>query len=72
MPFSLRVSLQHSSVAHIDRRRHITDRQRAAEVKPSLPFHCVCLGVEVNGDKQKTTCAVYATNLQLIIQKTKS
>ncbi len=52
----LRVSAQ-ARAAHIDRQMHITDRQRTAEVKPSLPpslSSCVCLGVEVSGDKQKT------------------
>ncbi len=48
---------QHSSVAHIDRHMHITDSQRTAEVKPSLPS-CVCLGVEVSGDEQKTKLPV--------------
>ncbi len=48
---------QHSSVAHIDPHMHITDTQRTAEAKPSLPS-CVCLGVEVSGDKQKTKLPV--------------
>jgi len=48
---------QHSSVAHIDPHMHITDTQRTAEAKPSLPS-CVCLGVEVSGDNQKTKLPV--------------
>ncbi len=33
---------QHSSVAHIYPHMHVTDRQRTAEVKPSLPLQ-LCL-----------------------------
>ncbi len=61
---SRRRHAQHISVAHIDRHMHTTDTQKWSP--PSLSS-CVCLGVEVSGDKQKTTCA---SNLQLIIHKT--
>ncbi len=39
---SRRRRAQHSSVAHIDPLMHLTDRQRTAEVKPSLPLQ-LCL-----------------------------
>ena len=59
----LRVSVQHSSVAHID--RHITDRQRAAEVNPPSLSSCVCLGVEVSGDEQQTKANIVKKNVLL-------
>ncbi len=50
MPFSLRISPQHSSVAHIDQNITITITDR----EPHSLSSCVCLGVEVSGEEQKT------------------